>query len=93
MRKPPEPRQPSPDAVKPEKWSPLPMSYVRVAGEMAVRSMSNARGLKKGEVYYISLITDKGLLQLVGNIDQLFPMSQFQRPLHGGVTWDAAQDD
>ena len=46
-------------------------------GDLWVKSRTSAGGLKKDAEYAVRLITDKGLFQLVGNIDRLFPMSSF----------------
>lgn len=58
----------------------LPMNYLRVSG-LAVKANRTIKGIKKGEVYKLRLVTDKGLVQLVGDIDHLYPMAAFNPPI------------
>lgn len=61
-------------------FSPLPMNYVRTSG-LRVRANRTVKGIKKGQEYQLRLITDKGMIQLVGDIDNLYPMGAFNPPI------------
>lgn len=59
-------------------WDMFPLASIAFADPIPVQSLTGAKGLKRGATYYLTQVSSKGLVAVVGGT-QAYPMDYFRR--------------